>query len=230
MPRRPLLLLDCYLDPEGAWGFFAPWLQGAEVVRAHVAAGERPAPPDRYSGVVITGSAASVYDEAPWSRWATGYTADAVRAGIPLLGVCYGHQLLGEAVGGRGTVRPAARPEVGYLDVELDRGDPLFDALPERFTSFLTHGDELRATPAFEVWGRSALCPIQAIRVPGRPAWGVQFHNEYPPEEQLRLLRMRAARHPELGLDPEAAFAARTDTAPLARALFGRFLEVCGWR
>ncbi len=152
-----------------------------------------------------------------------------VDTGVPLLGVCYGHQLLGEAIGGRGTVRKAQGPEVGYLDIEMKRGDPLFDCFPEVFTSFLTHGDEVVPADGFEVWGRSEACPVQAIRVPDAQAWGVQFHNEYPEPEQMRLLRMRQGKHPELGYDAEAMFAERTDTAVHARAMFDRFLEICGW-
>lgn len=227
---RPLLLLDCYVDPDGAGRFFDPWLAGAPRRRVHLVAGERPDRPEAYSGVVITGSSASVYDQEPWSEEALGWIRGAVAAGVPVLGVCYGHQLLGEALGGPGTVRRAAGPEVGYHTVRLRRGDPLFDALPEQFTTFMTHNDEVVARPGFEVWGDSDACALQALRVPGRPVWGVQFHVEYPPEEQLRLLRMREARHPDLGYDAAAMFGARTETAPQARALFGRFLEVCGWR
>lgn len=229
MPKDPVLLLDCYLNPAGAEAFFDPWLRRARRTRVHALVEELPDNPSRYSGIVVTGSAASVYEEAPWSIATTEFIRAAVDAGTPLLGVCYGHQLLGEAIGGRGTVRRAEAPEVGYLDVQIDRGDPLFDCFPERFTSFLTHGDEVVPTDGFEVWGRSEQCPVQAIRVPDAPAWGVQFHNEYPEPEQLRLLRMREGKHPELGFDAERMFAERSDTAVHARAMFDRFLEICGW-
>lgn len=230
LPTRPLLLLDCYVDPDGAGRFFDPWLERAPRERVHLVAGDRPDRPEAYAGVVVTGSSASVYEREPWSEAAIAWLRRAMEARIPVLGVCYGHQLLGEALGGEGTVRRAAAPEVGFLEVQLRRGDPLFDALPSRFTTFMTHNDEVVARPAFEGWGESAACGLQALRVPGAPVWGVQFHVEYPPEEQLRLLRMREARHPDLGFDAAAMFAARSETGPQARALFGRFLEICGWR
>ena len=229
MSKEPVLLLDCYIAATGASVFFDPWLRRANRARVHAVTGDLPDEPRAFSGIVVTGSAASVHEEEPWSVETTAFLRRAVHEDVPVLGVCYGHQLLGEAVGGRGTVRRADRPEVGYVEVWVDRGDPLFDGFPEHFTTFATHGDEVTETGAFQVWGRSQACPVQAIRVPGARAWGVQFHNEYPPAEQLRLLRMREHKHPELGFDAERMFAERVDTSVHARAMFDRFLEICGW-
>jgi GMP synthase-like glutamine amidotransferase len=112
--------------------------------------------------------------------------------------------------------------EVGYLPVELDADDALLGALGPRVVPFVSHADEVLPAPGIQVLGRSAACAVHALRLPGRPAWGVQFHLEYPREEQERVLTYRAARHPELGLDPRQA-ALAPDLEPQATALFQRF-------
>ena len=229
MSDKPLLFLDCWMDPGGGLDQFAPYLGDTALTRLHLPhhTGAFPTDCGDARGVLISGSAASVADHSPWTLAAMKLLRDALDKGLPILGVCFGHQLLGETVGGLGSVRQMARPEVGFRTVDLKRGDPLFDVLPASFRTFHTHGDEVRPQPGFEVMGHSKGCPVQAIRVPGKPAWGVQFHTEYSRATQRDLLHRRRERHPELDLDPEAELADAPDTPAQARALFGRFLELC---
>ena len=223
---RPLLLIDCYVDPKGAVAHFHPWMPGPY---HHVHAPYDALPPsvDGFRGVIVTGSAASATIREPWIDAGQALLEQALGAGVPILGICFGHQLLGRTLGGFDTVARADRPEVGYVEIGLRRGDPLLDVLPERFETFVSHEDEVRVSSAFEVLGRSDQCPVQAIAARDHQAWGVQFHLEYPEHEQLRILRYREARHPEEGLDADAVFARRVDTTVLARALFDRFGALC---
>jgi len=185
-----------------------------------------PVRPDEVDAVVITGSRGSIVAPEPWMVEAGAWLREAVALDVPILGCCFGHQLLAWALFGAEAVGTAPGPEVGYPVIQRLETDPLLDALPRDFRTYVSHEDEVRAVPGLTVLARSEACGVHALRVPGRRAWGVQFHVEYPPEEQLRILRYRAERHPELRLDPDAMLAAAPDTAPQAAALFGRFLQL----
>lgn len=222
---KPTLILDAYLDPPGAARFFAPRLAGP-FVRVHLPVDPLPADPTAFRGVIVTGSAASVCDPPPWMPATAGFLIHAWEAGVPVLGVCFGHQLLAWAAFGPEAVRRAARPEVGYPEVRLWGSDPVLDVLDRRFTTFVSHEDEVLAQPGMTVLGATDRCAVHAFRFADRPAWGVQFHLEYGGEEELRILRYRAERHPELGLEPDRLAAAAISTEARATSLLRRFEQV----
>ena len=122
-------------------------------------------------------------DRHPWLVAEKRAIREAVlERGMPYLGVCLGHQLLGAALGGE--VGKAPRAEVGVLDVELTeagRADPLFEGIADRFKALQWHGAEVRrAPPGATVLAHSPLCAVQAMRV-GRRAYGMQYHCEIQP-------------------------------------------------
>ncbi|MGH6931954.1 MAG: type 1 glutamine amidotransferase, partial [Dongiaceae bacterium] len=135
---------------------------------------------DGYDALWVMGGPMDVWeqDEHPWLAAEQRAIREAVvDRGMPYMGICLGHQLLGAALGGR--VGKAKQAEVGILDVELTeagRADPIFDGLAARFKALQWHGAEVSQPPAgATVLAQSPLCGVQAMRY-GRQAYGMQYH------------------------------------------------------
>ena len=133
------------------------------------------------AGVVITGSHSMVSDREPWSETAAAWLRDTVAAKVPVLGICYGHQLLAHALGGEVGYHPQGI-ELGTVPVSLHEAaqeDPLFAGLPTQFDAQAAHRQSVRRLPE----GATLLAgnhfePHHAFRF-GTRAWGVQFHPEF---------------------------------------------------
>lgn len=135
----------------------------------------------QFDGVIVSGSQTSVYDDHDWIHEATEWIRRVHRADVPILGVCWGHQFLAQALGGR--VVDMGEYELGYERIARLGDDPLFEGLPEEFTSFETHSDRVAELPP----GAATLARndygVQAFRVGS--TYGVQFHPEYDRETAI---------------------------------------------
>jgi GMP synthase (glutamine-hydrolysing) len=126
------------------------------------------------AGIILSGGPASVLDpDAP------DLDPALVELGRPVLGICYGLQLLAHRLGG--VVEKSDGREYGPALLKIERDDPLLRDLPggaERVV-WMSHGDRvLRLPPGFEVLGTSDSSPFAAVRHRERPIWGLQFHPE----------------------------------------------------
>jgi GMP synthase (glutamine-hydrolysing) len=131
------------------------------------------------AGVIITGSSANVYDREPWMDHADDWLRELVPAGVPTLGVCFGHQMLAHALGGEVVLNPRGR-EISTVEVEW-RGDDdtLLHGLPARFAVNACHTDTVRRLPdGAQSLARSEQDHHQVIRFAER-CYGVQFHPEF---------------------------------------------------
>ena len=135
-----------------------------------------------YDGLLVMGGAMDVWQEAehPWLRAEKAAIREAVLArGMPYLGICLGHQLLADALGGE--VRLAPAPEIGVFEVALNdagRRHPLFAGLPAQGRFLQWHAAEVVRPPAgAAVLAASASCAVQALAC-GERAFGLQFHAE----------------------------------------------------
>jgi len=100
-----------------------------------------------------------------------------LESGTPVLGICYGHQLLAQLFDG--LVAPSAKPEFGPAKVRVVVRDELFEDVPDNFTAWLSHNDEVVKLPQdFLVLAESKECAYQAIKHKTKPIYGVQFHVE----------------------------------------------------
>jgi len=125
-------------------------------------------------GLVLSGGAPNVATESS----AMGNNGEYLdKAEYPILGVCAGMQFLCEYFGG--TLGPGSTPEFGAVPLRVRNHDDLFKGLPDEFTVWASHNDEVKVVPeGFEVIADSESCPHEAVRCKDRPIWGVQFHPE----------------------------------------------------
>ncbi|URQ62322.1 glutamine amidotransferase [Pantoea alhagi] len=133
------------------------------------------------SGAILSGSWAMVTDHAEWSERTAAWLRAAMEQALPLFGVCYGHQLMAYALGGEVGDNPRGW-ERGALPIALQPGaqsDPLLQALPSRFSVWLSHRQTvLTPPPGAHVLARSDGDDCQIIRY-GPHALSVQFHPEF---------------------------------------------------
>lgn len=135
-------------------------------------------------GIVLSGGPSSVYAaDAPIPSF------DVFALGVPVLGICYGLQLIAHILGG--AVDKAARREFGRAFVHVDDATDLFHGISPSTQVWMSHGDHLTAVPpGFDRIAHTENAPICAIRNKERGIWGVQFHPEvHHSTEGVRLLR-----------------------------------------
>ena len=180
-----------------------------------------PGQPTDWDGIVITGSPAMVSERAEWSENAADWTRQAVEAQVPVLGVCYGHQLLAHALGGKVGFHPDGR-DTGTKQVTLldtAQTDPIFKRLPSTFPAQLTHKQSvLELPPGAVLLANSSFEPHQAFRV-GNNAWGVQFHPEFTDQIMKAYLEVQTPDLDKEGLDAPQLLAEVTPAAAASKVL-----------
>jgi len=179
------------------------------------------------SAIVITGSAAMVSHRESWSEKTAEWLYQAVRAGLPVLGVCYGHQLLAHALGGTVGPNPNGR-QIGTVTTTLVNSavdDPLLGHLPQQFLAQATHSESvLELPPDADRLATSPLDDNFAIRFSDK-AWGVQFHPEFSAPVMSAYIKLRSEEIRAEGLNPEQLRSNVTDT-PKAKSVLKKFVEI----
>lgn len=232
-PLRPVLILKVGQTHEAIrarLGDFDHWiaaglqLGGAHTVTLDPRNGAALPEPSTLTGIVITGSHAMVSDREPWSEALLPWLRHAVECQTPVLGICYGHQLLAHALGGEVGFHPDG-VEIGTVEVQrhpASNGDPLLGGLPEVFEAQATHWQSVRTLPPGAVLlAGNAFEPHHAFRM-GGSAWGVQFHPEFSDQALRAYLEQLGPALTGVGKDPQAIAAALKPT-PLAAALLPTF-------
>ncbi|MGA1113894.1 MAG: glutamine-hydrolyzing GMP synthase [Aquiluna sp.] len=130
------------------------------------------------AAIILSGGPSSVYEEN-----SPRLDAKILELGIPVLGICYGFQVLAQALGGR--VDKTGKREYGATDLKLSSGGTLLASQPELQVCWMSHGDQVMEAPSgFEVLASTATTPVAAFENLDRRIFGVQWHPEVKHSEQ----------------------------------------------
>ena len=181
----------------------------------------------RIVAIIITGSPAFVTDEEAWNFIGASYIKKAHKIGIPILGVCYGHQLLAWTFGGKVEFNAEGR-NIGTIPINLKesaKNDLLFSGLPERFNVNVSHQQSVVELPSEAIeLALSSSNNLQAFRF-GDKTWGIQFHPEFSKDIVRKYIDERSMTIKEEGLDLEKLESLVSDT-PNSVILFQRFCQL----
>ena len=131
-------------------------------------------------GIILSGGPSSVYDER-----APKISSSLFKLNMPVLGICYGLQLLIDLAGGK--VAAAGKREYGRAQLDLKETNTLFSGIKNNSVVWMSHGDKvIDLAPEFKVIGETSNSPYAAVQHRKRPVFGLQFHPEVEHSEQGR--------------------------------------------
>jgi len=196
-PPRPL-------QPRfGTYGAMFEALLGSEVIEASydVVHGALPAHPQAHAAYLITGSSAGVYEQLPWIEPLKQFLI-AAKGKAALVGICFGHQIMAEAFGGR-TAKSDKGWGIGLHDYAVN-GGASWTGGASRIAVPVCHQDQVIAQPPnTTLIGGNEFCPVGMLAYDDQPAMSVQFHPEFEPAFVDALIDLIGDEIP----DPNAAHA-----------------------
>jgi GMP synthase (glutamine-hydrolysing) len=159
--------------------------------------------------IVITGAHEHVTDGQPWVRTTAVWIHQMISKNVPVLGICYGHQLLAHSLGGKVDFHPGGR-EVGTVPVRLlpeAEDDPLLGTLPSVFRAHCSHAQSVLELPEGALrLATSEFEATQAFRF-GSSVWGVQFHPEFTEAVMVRYIERQRSEMAKQGMNAEQLIA-----------------------
>jgi len=181
---------------------------------------------ENVAGVIITGSHSMVTDEEPWSVAVEKWIPKLIENDIPLLGICYGHQLLGKSMGGVSGFHKDGI-EIGSVEISLSndaKNDQLFRDIPEKFFAHTIHSQSILVPPKNSIsLAYNKHDKYHAIRI-GKNAWGVQFHPEYD-QKIMKSYIKEVGKTKDIPIDSLIKNVKDTQDANLILKRFGKIVE-----
>jgi GMP synthase-like glutamine amidotransferase len=226
-----LLIVDNSIHAD----FYDPVLHWTRAMDAPFAtcrppAGRYPDDPGAFTHVLVTGSEDSITQDDEWILRTCDLVRDAAARGLPVLGSCFGHQLVVRALSGKGFVRTSPTPEFGWVEVTRSRegdADPVASRLPSPFFAFAAHFDEVWPLPQdWATLATSSRCDHAIVKWRGGPVWGVQHHPEIAIDEGRHLLDGEMRVMPDRCSTILAAFQREPRDSMVTRALMEAFLDL----
>jgi GMP synthase-like glutamine amidotransferase len=186
-----------------------PHAPGLAFTRYDACKGKVPSAPDECDAWLCTGSRFSVYDKLDWIEGLKAFVRTVHDAGKPFVGICFGHQILAEALGG--SVQKAEQGwGIGVLDMHIVQPEPWMQPPREHCKLQYMHGDQVLRLPDHSTLLAAAPhCPVAMFKV-GEKMLGIEGHPEFPAAYEEALLRARRER---IGADYVDAALATLDTA-----------------
>ena len=182
-----------------------------------------------YDGIFISGSPHGAYEDIPFIHREHELIQDAAAREIPMLGICFGSQILASALCGRDQVFRRESCEIGYKDLpvsEAAKDDPVAAGLGESVHMFVWHNDEVRGDhPDMTLLASSDLCPNQIWRYRDAPFWGIQGHPEITQAQAPVWFEENRARMAQDGADVDDLKAAAHEAAE-AKTMLTRFADL----
>jgi len=195
-----------------------------QVTTFEVTENDFPASLQGFDGLLIGGSPASVNDENHWIERLSDLIRQAHGAGVPMMGVCFGHQAIAQALGG--TVGPNPGDFIlGTTETTFTARAPWMPAEARKITLASAHGEQVTALPqGAEVLGESPACPVAAYRI-GTLVFATQHHPEMTPAFLAALVEEFAPEFPpEIGRHARASLA-QAPEGPRFAEWIARFFE-----
>lgn len=193
-----LLICDHVPADYAAWAgsypdMFRAWLPGLETEVFHVVDDEFPASPEVCDAWLVNGSRHSVYDDIAWIKRLQQFVRDIHQSGKPYLGVCFGHQMLAEALGGK-----VAKSDKGWCvgthRFAISKPKPWMHPAQDHLSLLMMCQDQVQVLPPdSEVLASADDCPVGMFVVSGRML-GVQAHPEFTARYDQTLMEARVAR------------------------------------
>lgn len=183
---------------------------------------------DGFTHMILTGSEASILERESWVDKEIGLTLEAIERNIPVLGSCWGHQLLAIALAGPACVERSENPEIGWIPVNIREAKTLMGKKGQEFI-FSSHFDEvIDLDENFQVFASSEQCRIHAFQWKTHPVWGIQSHPEMSIPDALYYLRENVrSKHKHLSLYQKALDSTPKDTG-IIHAVITNFLRYPG--
>ncbi|NLP04792.1 hypothetical protein GX411_02420 [Candidatus Fermentibacteria bacterium] len=221
-----VLILD-YSTDRASGPLIRGWIPGGIGVLIHRPADEKAMPDPRgFTRVIHTGSALSICDDAPFQAEAERFILEASSAGVPQMGICYGHQLLIRSIVGREAVRRSPEGvEAGWLEVCFSPLACRLVGMPRRARLFQFHFDEAVTLPEGAVvlaWSGHTI--VQSFLDTERRLFGCQFHPEFDKQRGDAQFLAERAKLAGCGLDADEVVAGSPDP-PADGRFFDFFLR-----
>jgi GMP synthase (glutamine-hydrolysing) len=204
---------------------------GFEVDLRWAYSGDFPERADGYDACFLSGSPHGAYERLGWIEREHELIHELAEQRVPMLGLCFGSQILGSALCGRDQVFRRSTCEVGYVDLDVTpaaKGDPVAADLGSAVEMFVWHNDEVRAGhPQMVILATSPDCPNHIWRHRDVPAWGIQGHPEVNAAEACAWFELVRDRLEADGADVDALKRDAVDALE-AKSLIDNFLRLTG--
>jgi len=230
MNSKHLLILHNGTTADGANHIENQFKQiGLTVTTMWAANNQFPADISLFNGCFLTGSPHGAYEDIDWIHQEHELIQTLANNHMPMLGVCFGSQILASALCGRDQLFRRDHCEVGFLDLPLTAAgqqDPLLSKIKDEVNMLVWHNDEVRADHAdMVILASSEQCPNQIWRFRDRPIWGIQGHPELARTNAIHLFKTEQTVFEQDGADVDQLIADAHD-APEAKTLLHRFAEI----